>query len=183
MKHRPYWLIIAIILGLTNIFISHEIIIRSAHVLYQKPEWVSAKSLIPNGLISAQEFFLERQTLAKDKLNLSEWNGPNEVHWNIDKAWNQLKLDVSLADKAYVWIFIAQDENRRYAFRLSRNEKYKSGFYEPMARRKKLQVVVALLFLSLSSRGPARRARGFALRSLAPLAPCPLRAQNPLDKQ
>lgn len=130
MKNKRYLIATAIILGLTNIFISHEIIIRSAHVLYQKPEWVSAKSLIPNGLISAQEFFLERQTLAKDRLNLSEWNGPNEAHWNINKVWDQFKFDVSLADKAYIWIFVAQDEIRRYAFRLSRNEKFKSGFFE-----------------------------------------------------
>lgn len=107
-----------------------SLINHSAHVLYQLPEWVSAKSLIPNGLISAQEFFLERQTLARDRLNLASWNGPNEVHWNVPRGWDRLELDVSLAANSYLWIFFRQTENRRLAFRLSRNEKYKSGFFE-----------------------------------------------------
>lgn len=123
---------VAVISGFALVigFLCYTVISHSAHVLYQLPEWVSAKSLIPNGLISAQEFFLERQTLAHDRLNLSSWNGPNEVHWNVARGWDRLELDVSLAPNAYVWIFFRQTENRRLAFRLSRNEKYKSGFFE-----------------------------------------------------
>lgn len=123
---------VAVIAGFALVigFLCYTVINHSAHVLYQLPEWVSAKSLIPNGLISAQEFFLERQTLAHDRLNLASWNGPNEVHWNVARGWDRLELDVSLAPNAYVWIFFRQTENRRLAFRLSRNEKYKSGFFE-----------------------------------------------------
>ena len=68
-----------LILFLLNSFFTYEIFSHSAHVLYQLPEWVSAKSVIPNGLISAKNFFLERQTLAGDELNLASLNGPNEV--------------------------------------------------------------------------------------------------------
>lgn len=108
----------------------YTLISHSAHVLYQLPDWISAKSLMPNGLISAQEFFLERQTLAYDRLNLASWNGPNEVHWNVPIGWNRLELDVMLAPNSYLWIFFRQSENKRLGFRLSRHEKYKSGFFE-----------------------------------------------------
>ncbi len=108
-------------------------------MLYLRPEWVSAKSLIPNGLITAQEFFLERQTLAHDQLNLSAWNGPNEVFWNIKKNWSELELKASLAPDAYLWIFIDQQPQHRFAFRLSRNKKFNSGFFELNAEREFLK--------------------------------------------
>lgn len=122
----------AVVAGLALLigFLFYTLISHSAHVLYQLPQWVSAKSLIPNGLISAQEFFLERQTLAHDRLNLASWNGPNEVHWNVPSGWNRLELEVSLSQNSYLWIFFRQTANRRLGFRLSRHEKYKSGFFE-----------------------------------------------------
>lgn len=121
--------LLKIILFFGCVFFTDFYIRHGTNVLYTHPNWVSAKSLIPNGLVTAQEFVFERQSLAHDKLKLGEWNGFNEVLWTPTQDWKQLSFDLELSDNSYLWIIFSQTPTERMAFRLSRNGQFKSGFF------------------------------------------------------
>ena len=102
---------------------------RSTHSLYNKPDLISAKSLIPNGLGYAQEFIFERSTLAGDQLNLSSWGGFNEIIWNTKTEWKEVNLKARL-ENSYLWLFITANEKQKFGIRISTNSKFESGFFE-----------------------------------------------------
>ena len=106
------------LLFLIAVYLLYQILVDSSLGLYRFHEWHAVKSFYQNGLMTAREFTRERQTLAGHQLNLSEWNGLNEVIWDNQIAWNELSLKMQLQDKAYLWIFISQNETQRPRFLL-----------------------------------------------------------------
>ncbi|MBY0554669.1 SGNH/GDSL hydrolase family protein [bacterium] len=107
---------------------------RSTHVLFSKPDFISAKSFIPNGISFAQEFIFDRTTLANDQLNLTKWGGFNEVIWNTKSNWKEIGLKAHLYN-SYLWLFVIVDETKRVGFRISKNPQFESGFYEMSANK------------------------------------------------
>lgn len=105
---------------------------RSTHVLFSKPDFISAKSFTPNGIAFAQEFVFDRTTLANDQLNLTNWGGFNEIIWNTKTDWKEINLKANLYN-SYLWLFVIVDETKRVGFRISKNSQFESGFYEMSA--------------------------------------------------
>lgn len=121
--------VLIFIFSLVNFVGCGQYLDRATNVLYSKPDFLTAKSFIPNGAASAQEFVFERPALAHDRLNLATWHGYNEVIWNQNEAWQEVGLKATLQESSYLWIFIINDTEQRLGFRISRNPLFKSGFF------------------------------------------------------
>ncbi|MGZ3690946.1 MAG: SGNH/GDSL hydrolase family protein [Pseudobdellovibrio sp.] len=126
---RKLFLPAGIFLFLVSFISCSKYLDRATHDLYQRPEWITAKSFIPNGLSGAQEFFFERQALAHDRLNLGTWSGFNEVYLNTPPNWKNFSATIDLETDAYIWIFLLTNDRERLGLRLSRNPRFESGLY------------------------------------------------------
>ena len=101
-------------------------------MLLHRDDWVTAKSIFPNGLASVQEFFFERQSLAHDRLNLGAWAPPNEVIFKKTGRWNSARLRLAIPEGSSVWVLLYGSDASSpplRGLRMSRDPKTKSGLY------------------------------------------------------
>lgn len=96
-KKQAFALVVFLLLGLTLV-LATQIVIRSQHTLYHRPDLIHTKNLSTINNVGAIEFLISRNTLAKDQLNLSAWYGHHEIHYHgIPKTVQEVELSV-LAD-------------------------------------------------------------------------------------
>ncbi len=71
-------------------------------------------------------FMLTRNALRGNHLNLGEWHGFNEVHFNHSFEAKTISGEFKLADNAYLSVLFNRNESGYFGVRLSRNPEFKN---------------------------------------------------------
>jgi lysophospholipase L1-like esterase len=106
-----------------------EFIEYSRNVLLTNGRWVSSKPLMEMQLVGPSHFLLTRNALRRNRLNLAEWHGFNEVHLNELVQPAEIEYWFRLYPEAYIYFIFNRNELGHDGIRLSRNEKFPSMLY------------------------------------------------------
>ena len=113
----------ALLLGV----ISTEFLYYSQNTLHHNENWIASKRLQEVGLNGSDEFLIERSVLAKNKLDLSAYNGFQEIVSKKEFRAQKISFDLELSKNSYLDFFI-QEASERTGIRLG--ESYSFWFKE-----------------------------------------------------
>ncbi len=110
----------------STVLICAEIFQYSQNTLAANGRWVNSKNLMQVTPMGSYHFMLTRNALRGNHLNLGEWHGYNEVHFNQVFEPKSICGQFRLEDNAYLSVLFNRNESGYFGVRLSRNSKFKN---------------------------------------------------------
>lgn len=98
--------------------------VDSHHTLYNNRRWTSTKTTLDGGIIGAQSFVFNLQTLAGGRLDLSAWFAHQEVVSNDEFDPRSVEVELSISRDADLTVQFGRSEHRYTGLRLSSSERF-----------------------------------------------------------
>jgi lysophospholipase L1-like esterase len=99
------------------------------NTLHENGNWVSSKMNLEKGVMGAQAFFFQHQSLARGRLNLGAWHGFQEVLFKEKLDVREIEFDFNLGWNSYLNLIIDKHEDGFSGIRLSANRHFESTFF------------------------------------------------------
>jgi len=136
---RPRYALILLNLAIIiSSFLIYYALGSYAHIspLYDNGNWISTKLTLDKGVVGAVSFMVTKYPLRMNKLDLSSWNGFQEITYKDEIALSMTDFDFMLDDRAYLIFIFNKDATGFSGIRISNNERYSSMYFNADAEGK-----------------------------------------------
>jgi lysophospholipase L1-like esterase len=128
-RFRIVALLAALLLWVAIAGIATELIEYSRNTLDRNGAWISSKPLMQVHVMGAEHFLAMRNALSRNRLNLGEWFGYNEVHFARPVEPAEMEARFRLDPGAYLDVILDRRESGHQGIRLSRADRFPSEWY------------------------------------------------------
>jgi lysophospholipase L1-like esterase len=128
-RFRVAALVAGLLLWVAITGMATELIEYSRNTLARNGAWISSKPLMQVHVMGAEHFLATRNALSRNRLNLGEWFGDNEVHVARPLQPSNLAVRFRLDPGAYLDVIVDRRESGHQGIRVSRTDRFPSGWY------------------------------------------------------
>jgi len=134
LKRHPLKLLaVSTLLSLLVAAALTETVLYSRNRLVVHPEWILGKRLLAAPIMGSRRAFTTRNLLHRNRLNLHEWFGFNELLLNRIVYLGSLRLKFRVSDGGYLIILFNRDADTFSGVRFSRSPRFPSIFFHATA--------------------------------------------------
>ncbi|MFH1618283.1 MAG: SGNH/GDSL hydrolase family protein, partial [bacterium] len=116
-----------------NSLVWAEVFLYSQNTLLLNANWLNSKRKMEVGVGESGSFLITRSALHRNRLNLGNWHGFNEVLFKKPLRPKQLKFHFKISDGGYLNLIFNKSSSGFSGLRISRNRSYGSMFFRSTA--------------------------------------------------
>ncbi len=102
------------------------------NTLAHNGNWVSTKTTLPGGIMSALIYTTDCKTLAREQIDLGRWHGYQEILYRQPLSLDAVSFDLLLDEDAYALFIFNKTDQGFSGLRISRNERFASIFFNAL---------------------------------------------------